>query len=124
MGDSLQYTTVESSNEIVLQLLASSNNSTSFACKVHVSERHLDSVSETIKTIYIDRLIGDHVHLKMVNNDRVYDTFARLTPEGEAFEVNVTIHVRQLATRGATIVVSPALYKLIENYVLDQLGNE
>jgi hypothetical protein len=123
MADSLQYITAEPTRAILGQLYADDENPV-FVCHIHVPERHLDFVEDTIKTIYIERLRDDPHSYKMANEDRIYRTRARVTPQGEPFEIDVVAHGREFSTRGATILVSPEVYRIIEDYVLDRLGNE
>lgn len=123
MSDRLQYTTVEPSRAILGQLYADDETPV-FACAIHVPELHLDDVEDTQKTIYIERLQNDPLSYETANKDRIYRTRARVELLGEPFEIDVTIHGREFSTRGATILVSPAVYKIIEDYVLGRLGSE
>lgn len=122
MGDSLRYTTVDSSRAILAQLYIDDKENPFFPCEIRVSIRHKDSTEETTKTLYIERM-GHNAHShENINGERSYRTRARIVPNGEPFDVEITIHAQQFDTAGATIIPSRReVYKVIENHVLDGL---
>lgn len=123
MSDSLRYDTVETGRAIFEQLYAV-DESPLFPCQLYVPMRRLDSVEDITVTIHVERKHDDPHDFKMVNDDRLYRTRARLTPQGEPFSIDIILHVRNFDTAAATILVSRQVYKIVEDFVLDQLSNE
>jgi hypothetical protein len=119
MGDSLRYTTVESSRAILEELYASSEETPFFPCEIHIPIRRKDRVDDGTATIYINRMRHTAHAYELANDERIYRTEARTSPDGELFDIDVMIHSRQSTLVGATVVASPRIYKIVENMILD-----
>lgn len=122
MSNSLQYTTIQSNEEVLRQLYRVGGDDY-FPCRVAVVIRELDSVEDGEVTLYVRRKVGP-ADFEHANGDKVYKTVARLAPEGRDVDVDVTIHARGnivYREEGATITMDDSVREASDEVTLDRL---
>lgn len=120
MGDSLRYTTVESSMFILEQLYDDEAESSFFDCEVYVPLRQEDSVEEGIATIYVERMRTRGHSYTLANDERIYRTRARTPAMNDLFDVDIIVHALQFDLTGATVVVSSQIYEIRRKFVTEK----
>lgn len=117
MGDSLRYTTVESSMYIIEQLYDYAAESSFFDCEVYVPLRQEDSVVEGIATIYVERMHMRNHSYVLANDERIYRTRARTPAMNDLFDIDIIVHALQASLTGATVVVSSQIYEIRRKFL-------
>lgn len=105
MNDGLSYETEESGLHVLAELYRNSADEV-FVCNLRVPVRELDYSEPGFLLLYIVRRKDAKSVFVHPNGDRVYETIAGLSKNGERFNVSITIQFRNADTTGATIRLS------------------
>lgn len=114
MSGDLQYTTIESSQQILQQLYSDNREEKFFTCVLKVHVPRLDSVGDGTLEIDLKRMYDKGNSYSVVNGDRIYRTRARFTGDLWEFDVDVTTHNRQADLLGATISMGGEALEIFE----------
>lgn len=130
MPSQLRFTTVQSARDVVREIYLGKDvqavRGNAFTLTLLVKS----AVQKEDKTIdiYVDRLddTDDSVHTTLPDGTRISNTKARITPDGEPFEVAVVVDVNEFArgaVSGATVRASKEMPRIIREH-LSQLYNQ
>lgn len=90
----------------------------SFQLKLVVPISYGDTVEEGSLTLIVERIKGTaFVH---ANDDRIYSTWARVVPDGEAFRITVEVPEEGTNVLGATVYVAEDMERVILEHIAQQ----
>lgn len=117
--DQTRFTTVAPGDEIIRQLYASGDPTNPmenpFSLDLVVNTRYADSVEDKKMTLLVDGIAAPV--FQHPNGDRIFQTRARIEPEGESFQITITPLIGVSHIDGACVVVSTEMVRIILEYL-------
>ncbi|HBO64498.1 TPA: hypothetical protein DD425_00880 [Candidatus Saccharibacteria bacterium] len=125
--DQTRFTTVEPGITVLRELHligdARDRQGETFTLHLDVDMTPRGSSETGMMPLYVDRIsienieAGTSVAFTHTNGDDVFKTKARIEPEGESFDIDVTTHLGDTARKGAYITVSSEMERVIFDYL-------
>lgn len=113
MNGPLQFETAEPSSEVLAALYETSQEFSSCHILVPLPD---DAVKHPM-TLFLRTKKEDETHdYQIMGGDRAYRTQAKLSPSGDAFDVDVVIRYHNHTTRPATVFVSQEIESIIKEH--------
>lgn len=109
-----KFTTVVAALAVFEDLFRSDATVPYFPCTIFVPVRSDDEITQTERTLYIDRAPNERALFVFANQDRVYAANARWEINGEPFVINITAPRGTQRIDGATITIPEDAYRIAE----------
>jgi hypothetical protein len=120
MVDQTRFTTVQSGDEVIRQLYLKDElrktEGNTFILGLSVSIPFSDEVLDGTIHLYVERIRGPEVY-QHPNGDHVFETLARVEPNGEPFEISLTPPLGTSHYEGALATVSEEMQRIIMEYL-------